>query len=258
VVQELGEDADLLSPLAQPASAPNTAPPPKRAPPKSPTSAEEHRSRLRQRLLAGGPDAVADHELLEMTLFLAILRQDTKPLAYRLLQRFGSYAATIAAPVHDLLAVDGIGESGAAALKIIHAAAVRLARAEIIDRPLLDNWAALTGYLNTVLSRERVEQFRILFLDTRNRLLADEPQSRGTVNHTPVYPREVAKRALELNATALILVHNHPSGDPTPSHDDIAITKQIDETLRAISVTLHDHLIVGNGTYVSLRGEGLF
>jgi DNA repair protein RadC len=178
-------------------------------------------------------------------------------LAYRLLQRFGSYAAAIAAPIHDLLAVDGIGESGAAALKIIHAAAVRLARAEIIDRPLLDNWAALTGYLNIVLSRERVEQFRILFLDTRNRLLADEPQSRGTVNHTPVYPREVAKRALELNATALILVHNHPSGDPTPSHDDITITKQIDETLRAISVTLHDHLIVGNGTYVSLRREGL-
>jgi DNA repair protein RadC len=192
-----------------------------------------------------------------MTLFLAILRQDTKPLAYRLLQRFGSYAATIAAPVHELLSVDGIGEAGAAALKIIHAAAVRLARAEIVNRPVLDNWAALTGYLHSVLARERVEQFRVLFLDTRNRLLADEPQSRGTVNHTPVYPREVAKRALELNATALTLVHNHPSGDPRPSHDDIAITKQIDEALRVVSVTLHDHLIVGNGSFVSLRGEGL-
>jgi len=230
---------------------------PKRAAPKSPTSAEEHRSRLRQRLLTGGPDAVADHELLEMTLFLAILRQDTKPLAYRLLQRFGSYAATIAAPVHELLSVDGIGEAGAAALKIIHAAAVRLARAELVNRPLLDNWAALTGYLNTVLARERVEQFRVLFLDTRNRLLADEAQSRGTVNHTPVYPREVAKRALELNATALILVHNHPSGDPTASRDDILITKQIGEALRAVAVTLHDHLIVGNGIFVSLKGEGL-
>jgi DNA repair protein RadC len=230
---------------------------PKRAAPKSPTSAEEHRSRLRQRLLTGGPDAVADHELLEMTLFLAILRQDTKPLAYRLLQRFGSYAATIAAPVHELLSVDGIGEAGAAALKIIHAAAVRLARAELVNRPLLDNWAALTGYLNTVLARERVEQFRVLFLDTRNRLLADEAQSRGTVNHTPVYPREVAKRALELNATALILVHNHPSGDPTPSRDDILITKQIGEALRAVAVKLHDHLIVGNGIFVSLKREGL-
>jgi len=192
-----------------------------------------------------------------MTLFLAILRQDTKPLAYRLLQRFGSYAATIAAPVHELLSVDGIGEAGAAALKIIHAAAVRLARAELVNRPLLDNWAALTGYLNTVLARERVEQFRVLFLDTRNRLLADEAQSRGTVNHTPVYPREVAKRALELNATALILVHNHPSGDPTASRDDILITKQIGEALRAVAVTLHDHLIVGNGIFVSLKGEGL-
>jgi DNA repair protein RadC len=244
-------DADLLSPLA--------APEPVGRPrgPRSPTSAEEHRSRLRARLLAGGPDAVADHELLEMTLFLAILRQDTKKLAYRLLQRFGSYANVIAAPVHELLAVEGIGESGAAALKIIQAAALRLARAELLNRPVLGNWAALTGYLTTILARERVEQFRVLYLDTRNRLLADEAQSRGTVNHTPVYPREVARRALELNASAVILVHNHPSGDPTPSGEDVAMTQQIRAALQAVSVALHDHVVVGNGRVASFRELGL-
>jgi len=243
--------ADLLSPLA--------APEPVARPrgPRSPTSAEEHRSRLRGRLLAGGPDAVADHELLEMTLFLAILRQDTKKLAYRLLQRFGSYANVVAAPVHELLSVEGIGESGAAALKIIQAASLRLARAEVLNRPVLNNWATLTDYLTTVLARERVEQFRVLYLDARNRLLADEAQSRGTVNHTPVYPREVAKRALELNATALILVHNHPSGDPTPSGEDVAMTRQIAAAVQAVSVTVHDHVVIGNGRVASFRELGL-
>jgi DNA repair protein RadC len=253
MAKQRGAPDDLLSPLASLAE----DAPARRPAPKSPTSAEEHRSRLRQRLLSGGPDAVADHELLEMTLFLAILRQDTKPLAYRLLQRFGSYGGVIAAPVHELLSVDGIGEAGAAALKIIQAAALRLARAEVMNRPVLGNWDALTGYLNSVLARERVEQFRVLFLDTRNRLLADEVQARGTVNHTPVYPREVARRALALNATALILVHNHPSGDATPSRDDITMTKQIAAALGAVSVLLHDHLIVGNGHTLSLRAEGL-
>ena len=233
------------------------SPPLRRAGPPSPTSAEEHRSRLRHRLITGGPDAIADHELLEMILFLAILRRDTKPIAYRLVQRFGSFANAIAAPMRELLEIDGIGEAGAAALKIVHAAALRLARAEVMGRPVLSNWDALMDFLNVVCARERVEQFRILFLDSRNRLLADEAQARGTVNHTPVYPREVVKRALELNATAIILVHNHPSGDPTPSHDDIVMTRHIAEAAETVSVAVHDHVIVGNGRWTSFRREGL-
>ncbi len=227
-------------------------------PPAAATSvgAEGHRERLRARLLTAGPDSLADHELLELVLF-AIPRRDTKPIARALIARFGSFAAVIAAPVPDLLRTDGLGEAGAAALKAVQAAALRLARAEVIERPVLNNWDRLMEYLNAVLARERVEQFRVLFLDTRNRLLADEAQSRGTVNHTPVYPREVVKRALELHATALILVHNHPSGDPTPSADDIAMTREIRDAARALSVVLHDHVIVGNGRWLSFRREGL-
>jgi len=163
----------------------------------------------------------------------------------------------IAAPVPDLLSVEGIGEAAVAALKSVQAAALRLMRAEVIDQPVLNNWDRLLAYLGAELSRERVEQFRVLFLDNRNRLLADEAQQRGTVNHTPVYPREVAKRALELHATALILVHNHPSGDPTPSRDDIAMTEQIRAAAAALSIVLHDHIIVGNGRWLSFRKEGL-
>ena len=182
------------------------------APEMSPTplGVDGHRRRLRERLLSAGPDALADHEMLEIVLF-ALPRRDTKPLARALLTRFGSFAASIAAPNQDLLAVEGLGDAGVAALKSVHAAALRLLRAEVIDRPVLTNWPRLIEYLNAELSRERIEQFRVLFLDNRNRLLADEAQQRGTVNHTPVYPREVAKRALELHATALILVHNHPT-----------------------------------------------
>ena len=231
------------------------APPLKPAP--SPTSAEDHRARLRARLLGAGPDALADHELLEAVLFLAILRRDTKPIAYRLIARFGSFANAIAAPMAELLGVEGLGQSGAAALKIVHAAAVRLARSEIMGRPVLANWQAVIDYLTAVLARERVEQFRLLFLDSRNRLLADEAQARGTVNHTPVYPREVIKRALELNAVAIILVHNHPSGDPTPSRDDIAMTRAIADAASTVSVAVHDHVIVGNGRWTSFRQEGL-
>jgi DNA repair protein RadC len=217
---------------------------------------EGHRQRLRARLLYAGPDALADHEMLEIVLF-ALPRRDTKSLARALLSRFGSFPATIAAPVPDLLGVEGLGEAGAAALKSVQAAALRLMRAEVIDQPVLTNWDRLIAYLGAELSRERVEQFRVLFLDNRNRLLADEAQQRGTVNHTPVYPREVARRALELHATALILVHNHPSGDPTPSPDDIAMTRQIKAAAAALSIVLHDHIIVGNGRYVSFCREGL-
>ncbi|HME24870.1 MAG TPA: DNA repair protein RadC [Acetobacteraceae bacterium] len=215
-----------------------------------------HRLRLRERFLAAGPEALADHEMLEIVLF-ALPRRDTKPLARTLLSRFGSFPRVIAAPVQDLLAVEGLGEAGVAALKSVQAAALRLLRAEVIDQPVLNNWDRLMAYLSAELSRERVEQFRVLFLDNRNHLLADEAQQRGTVNHTPVYPREVAKRALELHATALILVHNHPSGDPTPSRDDIEMTQQIKAAATALSIVLHDHIVVGNGRWLSFRKEGL-
>ena len=225
--------------------------------PPSPMSAEGHRARMRARLLGAGPDSVADHELLEMVLFLALPRRDTKPVARALLGRFGSFAGAVSAPVADLRKVEGLGEAGAAALKTIQAAALRLVRAELQEQPVLADWQRLMDYLGAVLSRERVEQFRILFLDSRNRLLADEAQGRGTVNHTPVYPREVVKRALELHATALILVHNHPSGDPAPSRDDIEMTKAIGAAAQLLSVVLHDHVIVGNGRWFSFRKEGL-
>ena len=234
---------DLLRPLED------------RAP--SPVSAEGHRARVRARLLTAGPDAIADHELLELMLFLALPRRDTKPIARALLTRFGSFAGVISAPVADLRTVDGLGDAGLAALKTVQAAALRLVKADITDRPLLTNWDRLMDYLGAVLSRERVEHVCILFLDNRNRLLADEAQGRGTVNHTPIYPREVVKRALELHATALILVHNHPSGDPAPSADDQAMTRAIAEAASALGVVLHDHVIIGNGRWFSFRQSGL-
>jgi len=216
-----------------------------------------HRARLRSRLLSAGAAAVADHELIEMVLFLALPRRDTKPIARDLISKFGSFASAISAPVPDLLGVEGLGEAGVAALKVVQAAAQRLAKAEVLYRPVLSNWDRLMEYLQSVLAREKTEQFRILFLDNRNRLLADETQARGTVNHTPVYPREVVKRALELHATAIILVHNHPSGDPSPSDEDIAMTKEIKKAASALSIVLHDHVIVGNGQWLSFRRIGL-
>jgi DNA repair protein RadC len=235
----------------------NLLPDPKPKPGAPATSMELHRERMREKLLTAGPDALADHEMLEMVLFLARPRVDTKPIAYRLLARFGSFADVIAAPAGDLAEVDGMGKASAAALKVVHAAAVRLARKRVMDQPVLSNWDALMDYLNAAMAREKIEQFRILFLDSKNRLIKDEAQARGTVNHTPVYPREVVKRALELQAAAIILTHNHPSGDPTPSRDDIAMTRQIVEAARTLSITVHDHVIVGNGTWLSFRKEGL-
>ena len=225
--------------------------------PPSPVSAEGHRNRMRARLLTGGPDSVADHELLEMVLFLALPRRDTKPIAHALLTRFGSFAGAVSASLPELRSVEGMGDAGAAALKTIQAAALRLVRAEVLNQPVLGNWQRLIDYLMAVLARERVEQFRILFLDNRNRLLADEAQARGTVNHTPVYPREVVKRALELHATALILVHNHPSGDPNPSREDVEMTGLVKQAAAALSIALHDHVIVGNGRWFSFRQEGM-
>jgi DNA repair protein RadC len=212
---------------------------------------------MRDKLLNRGADALADYELLEMLLFFAQPKGDTKPLAKALINRFGSFANVLAAPQRTLFDCQGVGPHTVSALKLVYAAAVRLARAEVIDRPVLNNWDRLIEYLTAVLARERIEQFRVLYLDTRNRLLADEMQGHGTVNHTPVYPREIVKRALELHATALILVHNHPSGDPTPSRDDIEMTHEIQQAASALSIVVHDHIIIGNGKWVSFRRESL-
>jgi DNA repair protein RadC len=215
-----------------------------------------HRARMRDKLLTRGPDALADYELLEMLLFFAMPKGDTKPLAKALINRFGSFAAVLAAPQQALLETRGLGPHSVAAIKLVQAAALRMARAEVIEQPVLNNWDRLMDYLHAVMAREKTEQFRVLFLDPKNRLIADEAQARGTVNHTPVYPREVVKRALELHATALILVHNHPSGDPSPSRADIEMTREVKQAASVLSITLHDHVIVGNGRWLSFRQEG--
>jgi DNA repair protein RadC len=232
-------------------------PPPAAPGPATTQGAEGHRTRMRTRLLRAGPDALADHEVLEMTLFLALPRRDTKPIARALLGRFRSYAGCVAATPQELREIDGLGEAGIAALKTIQAAALRLLRAEVMDQPILGSWDRLMDYLTAILARERIEHFRALYLDTRNRLIADEAQGRGTVNLTPVYPREIVRRALELSATALILVHNHPSGDPTPSQQDVTMTHAIREAAAPLSILLHDHIIIGNGRHFSFRREGL-
>jgi DNA repair protein RadC len=221
------------------------------------TGPHGHRGRMREKLLERGPEALADYELLEMLLFFAQPKGDTKPLAKAVINRFGSFAGVLAAPQKDLFATQGLGTHSVAAIKLVQAAALRLAKAEAMERPVLNNWDRLMDYLNAVLARERIEQFRILFLDNKNRLLADEAQARGTVDHTPVYPREVVKRALELHATALILVHNHPSGDPTPSREDIEMTKEVKKAASVLGIVVHDHVIIGNGRWTSFRKEKL-
>ncbi len=233
------------------------APPPAVAEEDPPPGHLGHRDRLRQKLLKAGPDALADYELLELLLFFAILRRDTKPISRALVARFGSFANVLAAPPEALREVDGVGDAAIAIIKAAQAAGLRLLRAEVKDQPVLNNWERLIGYLTAVLAREPVEQFRLLFLDSKNRLIADEAQAKGTVNHTPVYPREVVKRALDLQATALILVHNHPSGDPTPSRADIDMTREVKAAAAVLGITVHDHLIIGNGRHLSFRREGL-
>ncbi len=216
-----------------------------------------HRERLRSRFLKGGAEAMPDYELLELTLFAAVPRRDTKPLAKILLARFGSFAEVIAAPRERLLEVDGVGESVAAHLKIVEAAAHRLAKTRIIGRPALSSWAALLDYCTAAMARGAKEEFRVLFLDRKNVLIADEVQSKGTIDHTPVYPREIIKRALELSATAIILVHNHPSGDPTPSKADIDMTRDIAKAALALGITVHDHLVIGRKGHASFKSLGL-
>jgi DNA repair protein RadC len=216
-----------------------------------------HRARLRHRFRDGGADAMPDYELLELTLFAVLPRRDTKPMAKALLARFGSFADVIAAPRARLLEVKGVGEAVANHLKIIEAAAHRLAKTNVIGRAALSSWAALVDYCTAAMAREQAEQFRVLFLDRKNILIADEVQAKGTIDHTPVYPREIVKRALELGASSIILVHNHPSGDPTPSRADIEMTRDIASAAKALGIGLHDHLVIGRSGHASFKSLGL-
>ena len=223
---------------------------------KVPSYIADHRKRLRERFLTGGASAVADYELIELMLFRAIPRQDVKPLARALLDAFGDFNAVLSAPTERLMKVTGVGRAVVTELKIVEAAAHRLAQSRIMQRPAISGWQALVDYCRASMAHLETEQFRILFLDRKNVLIADEAQAKGTVDHVPVYPREVVKRALELNASALILVHNHPSGDPTPSDADITVTRQIEEAAKALSITLHDHLVIGSADEFSFRSAG--
>ncbi len=225
-------------------------------PRKLPSYIADHRKRLRSRFMEGGPAAIPDYEMLELVLFRAIPRQDVKPLARRLLDTFGDFNRVISASPARLSMVNGVGDAVVQELKIVEAAAQRLMRAKVINRPVLSSWDALLDYCHTAMAHRDTEQFRILYLDRKNVLIADEEQAKGTVDHVPVYPREVVKRALEVNASALIMVHNHPSGDPTPSEADISMTIQVQDAAQVLGITLHDHLIIGKSREVSFRAAG--
>jgi DNA repair protein RadC len=213
-----------------------------------------HRERLRARFRNAGAEALADYELLELVLFRAIPQRDVKPLAKDLLKRFGSFNEVVSAPAPRLKEVRGLGDAAIAELKIVEAAAQRLARGKVEGRRVLSSWSSVLDYCRTAQAFADKEQFRVLFLDKRNQLIADELQQKGTVDHTPVYPREVVKRALELSATALILVHNHPSGDPTPSRADIQMTQGIIDIAKPLGISVHDHIIVGKEGHASFKG----
>jgi DNA repair protein RadC len=217
-----------------------------------------HRDRLKDRALRGGTGALPDYELLELLLFRSIPRRDTKPLAKALLARFGSLAGVMAASPETLRTVKGVGEGAALDLKLVQEAAERIARDKVEKRTVISSWTALLAYVRVALAHEPREQFRVLFLDKKNQLIADELMNQGTVDHAPVYPREIVRRALELSASAVILVHNHPSGDPTPSAADIQMTKQVVEAGRTLSIAVHDHLVVGRDGVASFKSLGLF
>lgn len=212
-----------------------------------------HRERLRDRFRDHGPDALLDYELIELILFSAIRRADTKPIAKALIARFGSFAEVLAAPRQRLLEVKGVGERAVDELKIAQAAAQRFLKGQVTARKPLSSWGAVINYVRAAMAFAEREEFRVLFLDKKNSLIADEVQQRGTIDHTPVYPREVVKRALELSASAIVIVHNHPSGDTTPSRADIQMTKQISDIAGAMGITLHDHIIVGRDGHASFR-----
>lgn len=230
---------------------------PKRPAPPPPNYIRGHRQRLRERFDQGGARAMPDYELLELILFRALPRRDVKPLARKLLDTFGDFNRVLSASASRLQQVPGLGAATVTDLKLVEAAAHRMARSRVIDRPVMSGWTALLDYCHTTMAHRETEQFRVLYLDRKNVLIADEAQAEGTVDHVPVYPREVVKRALELNASALILVHNHPSGDPTPSEADITMTRRISEAAVALGLTLHDHLIVGKERELSFRAHGL-
>lgn len=216
-----------------------------------------HRARLKEKFRENGASALADYELLELFLFRSIPRRDTKPLAKRLIGEFGSFAEVISAPATRLSEISGLGDATIMDLQLVRAAAEKLVSGNVKERPLLGSWSSVIDYCRTVMAFETREQFRVLFLDKKNRLIRDEVQGKGTVDHTPVYPREVVRRALELSATALILVHNHPSGDPTPSQADISMTKTIVEIANSLEITVHDHIIIAKDGHASLKGMQL-
>ena len=213
-----------------------------------------HRERLRARFRDAGPEALSDYELLELVLSRAIPRRDVKPLAKDLIAAFGSFAEAVGAPLARLRKMKGLGDAAVTELKIVLAAAQRIAKGELSKRPILSSWSTVLDYCRTAMAFSDKEEFRLLFLDKRNQLIAEEVQQRGTVDHTPVYPREVVKRALELSATALILVHNHPSGDPTPSRADVQMTQAIIDVAKPRGIAVHDHIIVGREGHASLKG----
>lgn len=215
-----------------------------------------HRERLRERFLTGGSDGLPDYELLELVLFAGIPRKDVKALAKRLIEKLGDFGEVIAAPKERLIEL-GLSEGSVAQLKIIEAAAQRLARTRVLKRPAISSWTALLDYCATTMARESREEFRVLFLDRKNFLIGDEVQTTGTIDHTPVYPREIVKRALELGASALILVHNHPSGDPSPSRADIAMTAEVVAAAKALKIDVHDHLVIGRNGHASFKTLGL-
>jgi DNA repair protein RadC len=221
-----------------------------------PSYIADHRKRLRARFMEGGAFAMPDYELLELILFRAIPRRDVKPLARALLDRFGDFNRVLTAPPERLAEVRGVADAVITDLKIVEAAAHRMARAKILKKQVISSWDAIIDYCHTTMAHRETEQFRVLYLDRKNVLIAEEEQARGTVDHVPVYPREVAKRALELNASALILVHNHPSGDPTPSQADIDMTAKVQTACDALGLTLHDHLIIGKSSELSFRSQG--
>jgi DNA repair protein RadC len=212
-----------------------------------------HRERLRGRFREAGADALSDYEMLELVLFRAIPQRDVKPLAKQLIATFGSYAEVLAAPVQRLGEIKGLGDAAITEIKVVQAAAARMLKGEVKKREVLSSWSSVLDYCRGVMAFDDTEQFRILFLDKRNNLIADEKQQKGTVDHTPVYPREVVKRALELSATAIILVHNHPSGDPTPSRADIVMTEAIVDVAKPLGILVHDHIIVGKEGHASLK-----
>lgn len=216
-----------------------------------------HRNRLRQRFIADDGASMPDYELLELLLFGAMPRRDTKPIAKALIAEFGSLGGVLATPASTLRTIDGVGEGAATLLRAVHAAGIRLAREEVHARPILSSWDKVIDYCRARLGREPTEHFWVLYLNRKNAVLADEQQGRGTVGHAPVYPREVVKRALELGASAIILVHNHPSGDPTPSDADIQMTRLVAEAAAPLDIAVHDHIVISRSGYVSLRAEGL-